>query len=65
MKNRPLGTLTTTGPPGPKAILDGDLLCTFLTLPYLQQKEIAKSVGSTVDRILDDLVEVKNEINYF
>ncbi|KAI8619412.1 CPSF A subunit region-domain-containing protein [Chytriomyces sp. MP71] len=54
-----------SGPPGPKSILDGDLLFSFISLPVLQQREIAKGVGSTIERIVDDLIEVLTGTDYF
>ena len=54
-----------SGPPGPKSILDGYLLMTFLNLSYGQQQELAKAVGSNVDRILDDLLEIERRVRYF
>jgi hypothetical protein len=64
-KYRPLGSSTTTGPPGPRSVLDGDLLYRYSSLSVLQQRELAKGVGSTVDRIMDDLVEMVHGTEYF
>ncbi len=64
---RPLASANTiaSGPPGPKSVLDGDLLASYLQLSVTQQHELAKAVGSNRDRILDDLVEVGSRMNYF
>ncbi|KAJ3403781.1 Cleavage and polyadenylation specificity factor subunit 1 [Chytriomyces hyalinus] len=64
LRNKPLSTLTGSGPPGPKSILDGDLLLAYISLPILQQREIAKGVGSSVERIIDDLIEVFTGTDY-
>ena len=50
---------------GPKSIIDGDLLNLFINLPHQSQKELAKSVGSNIDRIMDDLLEVHSVFEYF
>ena len=64
---RPLATASTiaSGPPGPKFILDGDLLLGFLNLSFVQQQELAHATGSNVERIMDDILEVTNRFNYF
>ena len=54
-----------TGPPGPRGILDGDLLNRFLHLPLVYQRELAKAIGSKDDRILDDLLELAISLEYF
>jgi hypothetical protein len=54
-----------TGPPGPRGILDGDLLNRFLHLPLVYQRELAKAIGSKDDRILDDLLEISITLEYF
>ncbi|KAJ3417096.1 Cleavage and polyadenylation specificity factor subunit 1 [Chytridiales sp. JEL 0842] len=64
-KYRPLMSSATTGPPGPRSILDGDLLYKYASLSVLQQRELAKGVGSTVERIMDDLVEMAHGTEYF
>jgi hypothetical protein len=54
-----------TGPPGPRGILDGDLLYRFCQLSSVHQRELAKAVGSREDRVLDDLLEVTKALEYF
>jgi cleavage and polyadenylation specificity factor subunit 1 len=54
-----------TGPPGPRGILDGDLLFRFLHLSLVQQRELAKAIGSRDDRIIDDLLELSASLEYF
>ncbi|KAI9344303.1 CPSF A subunit region-domain-containing protein [Obelidium mucronatum] len=61
-RNKPV---ISSGPPGPKSILDGDLLFQYLWIPVPLQKDIAKGVGSTVERIIDDLLEVMSGTEYF
>lgn len=64
--NRPLASHSiASGPPGPKSILDGSLLSEFLNLSYAQQLELAKAVGSNVDRIMDDLLEISKAFKHF
>ncbi|KAJ3080544.1 Cleavage and polyadenylation specificity factor subunit 1 [Rhizoclosmatium hyalinum] len=55
----------TARPPGPKSILDGDLLFQYLSIPVSLQRDIAKGVGSSVERIIDDLLEVMTGTDYF
>ncbi|KAJ3110285.1 Cleavage and polyadenylation specificity factor subunit 1 [Phlyctochytrium bullatum] len=63
---RPLSTsLTASGPPGPKFVLDGDLLYQYLSLGIDQQRELAAAVGSTVERGVDDLVEAMEGTELF
>jgi hypothetical protein len=54
-----------TGPPGPRGILDGSLLSQFSKLSLHHQREVAKSVGSNENRILDDLLELAQSLEYF
>ncbi|KAJ3013404.1 Cleavage and polyadenylation specificity factor subunit 1 [Thoreauomyces humboldtii] len=54
-----------TGPPGPRLVLDGELLYGFQSLSQNQQRELGKGIGSRVDRILDDLLEVVAGVEYF
>ncbi|KAJ3031697.1 UNVERIFIED_CONTAM: Cleavage and polyadenylation specificity factor subunit 1 [Siphonaria sp. JEL0065] len=61
-RNKPM---IQSGPPGPKSILDGDLLFQYLWIPVPLQKDIAKGVGSTSERIIDDLLEVMTGTEYF
>ncbi|KAI8851683.1 CPSF A subunit region-domain-containing protein [Chytridium lagenaria] len=62
---RPLTTALSSGPPGPRFILDGDLLSQYHSLSYEQQKELANAVGSTVERNIDDLLEATAGTDYF
>ncbi|KAJ3040299.1 Cleavage and polyadenylation specificity factor subunit 1 [Rhizophlyctis rosea] len=55
----------TMGPPGPRSMLDGELLYQFASLGVAQQTELAKGIGSRIERILDDLVEVACGGEYF
>jgi hypothetical protein len=54
-----------TGPPGPRGILDGSFLLQFSRLSIVNQREVAKSVGSSENRILDDLLELSISLEYF
>jgi len=40
-------------------VIDGDLVMTFGDLAISEQADIASAIGSTVDFILDNLVEVQ------
>ncbi|KAJ3215584.1 Cleavage and polyadenylation specificity factor subunit 1 [Dinochytrium kinnereticum] len=64
-RNRPLSTSLSSGPPGPRFILDGDILCTYLSLSVEQQKELANAVGSTIERNVDDVLEAVAGTDFF
>ncbi|CAG8638902.1 15184_t:CDS:10, partial [Funneliformis caledonium] len=48
-----------------KGILDGDLLFQFQNLAVHRQKEMTKHIGTTVERIIDDLLVVQESCDYF
>ncbi|RUS19169.1 hypothetical protein BC937DRAFT_87899 [Endogone sp. FLAS-F59071] len=48
-----------------KAILDGDLILQFPNLALNRQKEMTKQIGTTVERIMEDLVEVAAAADHF
>ncbi|KAL3941602.1 MAG: hypothetical protein SGBAC_004076 [Bacillariaceae sp.] len=41
-----------------KGVIDGDLVTRYIDLPISYQEEIASAIGSTVDLILDNLLEL-------
>lgn len=41
-----------------KAVLDGDLIHAFAGLAVDRQKEVTKQIGTTVPRIMEDIVEI-------
>lgn len=53
------------GPAGPRGVLDGDYLATYLNLSLAQQYELAQAIGSTEVRILNDLLQFSSEFAYF
>ncbi|KAG0206865.1 Cleavage and polyadenylation specificity factor subunit 1 [Mortierella sp. NVP41] len=48
-----------------KGILDGDLLFEFINLPANRQKEMTKQIGSSVDRVMDDLAGIAVAADHF
>ena len=48
-----------------KAVLDGDLVFSFAGLSIEEQKETTKQIGTTVTRIMEDLVDIECSINHF
>ncbi|CDH59136.1 cleavage and polyadenylation specificity factorsubunit 1 [Lichtheimia corymbifera JMRC:FSU:9682] len=48
-----------------KAVLDGDLIFEFAGLSVGQQREMTKQIGTTVTRIMEDLVEIDIGIDHF
>lgn len=53
------------GPPGPKVILDGNLIFEFTQLSIRQREELARSIGSNVDVLMDDLLELITGIEFY
>jgi cleavage and polyadenylation specificity factor subunit 1 len=41
-----------------KGVVDGDLVMKYADLPITEQEDLASAIGSTVDLILDNLLEV-------
>ncbi|KAI8903088.1 CPSF A subunit region-domain-containing protein [Gorgonomyces haynaldii] len=58
-------TSVVTGPPGPRGILDGNLISVFKNLPVNKQNDLAKAIGSRPERLLDDLLDLKISTSYF
>lgn len=48
-----------------RCILDGDLLWMFLTLPMNEKQEVAKKIGTKMEEILADLMEIDNVTSIF
>ncbi|KAI8889133.1 hypothetical protein K501DRAFT_239493 [Backusella circina FSU 941] len=48
-----------------KAVLDGDLIFEFAGLSVDRQKETTKQIGTTVARIMEDLVDIERSIDHF
>lgn len=58
-------TSVVSGLPGPRGVLDGELIKQFAQLPLSKQQELAVAIGSRPDRIMDDLLDVERSIEYF
>lgn len=48
-----------------RCILDGDLLWMFLTLPINEKQEVAKKIGTKMEEISADLMEIDNVTSVF
>ncbi|CAG8753629.1 1618_t:CDS:1, partial [Acaulospora colombiana] len=48
-----------------KGVLDGGLLIQFPNLALHRQREMTKQIGTTIDRIMDDLLAVQESYDYF
>jgi len=48
-----------------KNILDGDLLYQFTNLSITGQKDMSKRIGSSVEKIMNDLLEMSMGIEFF
>ncbi|KAI8969822.1 CPSF A subunit region-domain-containing protein [Pilobolus umbonatus] len=48
-----------------KAVLDGDLIFEFAGLSLDEQNETTKQIGTTVSRIMEDLVDIESSIDHF
>ncbi|KAG2182258.1 hypothetical protein INT43_007185 [Umbelopsis isabellina] len=46
-----------------RAILDGDLVFQFINLPLNRQQEMTKQIGTTVERIMEDLIDIAIGVN--
>jgi cleavage and polyadenylation specificity factor subunit 1 len=42
-----------------KSVIDGDLVMQYVDLPLPDQEDLASAIGSTVELILDNLLELK------
>lgn len=65
IKNRLLNSKQKLAINPAKGILDGDLLFQFQNLAIHRQKEMTKHIGTTVERIIDDLLAVQGSCDYF
>lgn len=41
-----------------RCVIDGDLLWSYLYLPYTEKQELAKKIGTRVDEVFTDLLEI-------
>lgn len=48
-----------------RAILDGELIWSFLHLPVPEKAEIAKKIGAKVDDIIEELMELDRMTAHF
>lgn len=48
-----------------RCIVDGDLIWSFLNLPVNEKQEVAKKIGTKMEEILTDLVEIDNATSSF
>ncbi|XP_060595020.1 cleavage and polyadenylation specificity factor subunit 1-like [Ruditapes philippinarum] len=48
-----------------KNVLDGELLWKFLHLSVLEKSEMAKRIGTSVDQLVEDLMEVDRSTAHF
>lgn len=48
-----------------KGIVDGELVWSFLNLPATERWEIAKKIGTKVDEIVDDLLDIERLAGHF
>ena len=42
-----------------KGVIDGDLVSQFVDLPIADQEDLASAIGSTVELIMDNLLELR------
>jgi len=47
----------TVGNPA-KSVIDGDLVWEFLSLPWQEKMEVCRKIGSKIDEIVEDLMEI-------
>ena len=41
-----------------RSVVDGELVWSYVSLPYNEKVEVAKKIGTKVDEILADLIEI-------
>lgn len=54
-----------SGLPGPRLIIDEDLMSVYLNLPRPKQVELGDAIGSNRNRVIDDLLELGMRCEYF
>ena len=42
-----------------RCIVDGELIWTYLDLPYCEKMEVARKIGTKMDELLADLLEIE------
>lgn len=48
-----------------KSVVDGDLVFGFLSLAHEEQAEVARKIGTKVDELIDDLIEIDRYTAHF
>lgn len=48
-----------------KSIVDGELVFSFLTLPFEDQLEVARKIGTKVEELIDDFIEIDRYTAHF
>lgn len=43
-----------------RSVVDGELVWSFVSLPYNEKQEVAKKIGTKVEEIMADLMEIEN-----
>lgn len=48
-----------------RCVVDGDLVWSFLNLPINEKQEVAKKIGTKMEEIISDLMEIENVTSVF
>lgn len=48
-----------------RCIVDGDLIWLYLSLPVNEKQEVAKKIGTRMEEIITDLMEIENVSSVF
>lgn len=48
-----------------RCVVDGDLVWSFLSLPVNEKQEVAKKIGTKMEEIIADLMEIENVTSVF
>lgn len=48
-----------------RCVVDGDLVWSFLSLPTNEKQEVAKKIGTKMEEIISDLMEIENVTTVF
>lgn len=48
-----------------RCIVDGDLIWSYVSLPVNEKQEVAKKIGTKMEEIIADLIEIENATSIF
>ena len=48
-----------------RGIIDGDFVYRYLQLPHIEKVEVAKKIGTRVQEIIEDIIEIDRQTAHF